>query len=86
MTNGGGISKEFVGIILLPIAGNVEEIVIAGTVSMKDKLNHSLGVLIGSSIVSIYISVPGCEGLIKLTANCTIRHSVSTWNPCFFRL
>jgi calcium/proton exchanger cax len=53
MTDGGGISKEFVGIILLPIAGNAAEHVTAVTVSVKDKLSLSLGVAVGSSIVSV---------------------------------
>jgi Ca2+:H+ antiporter len=49
----GGISKEFVGLILLPIVGNAAEHVTAVTVSVKDKLNLSLGVAVGSSIVSL---------------------------------
>jgi calcium/proton exchanger cax len=52
MTATHGISKEFVGIILLPIAGNAAEHVTAVTVSVKDKLTLSLGVAVGSSIVS----------------------------------
>lgn len=52
MTNSGGISKEFVGVILLPIVGNAAEHATAVTVSVKDKLNLSLGVAVGSSIVS----------------------------------
>ncbi|KAG6864379.1 hypothetical protein C0991_010030 [Blastosporella zonata] len=50
MTDAGGISKEFVGIILLPIVGNAAEHVTAVTVSVKDKLTLSLGVAVGSSI------------------------------------
>ena len=52
MTNNSAISKEFVGVILLPIVGNAAEHVTAVTVSVKDKLNLSLGVAVGSSIVS----------------------------------
>ncbi|KAG5650088.1 hypothetical protein H0H81_000833 [Sphagnurus paluster] len=51
LTEGGHISKEFVGIILLPIVGNAAEHVTAVTVSVKDKLTLSLGVAVGSSIV-----------------------------------
>lgn len=54
MTSGGGITKEFVGVILLPIAGNAAEHVTAVTVSVKDKLTLSIGVAVGSSIVSIF--------------------------------
>ncbi len=68
VTETGHISKEFVGIILLPIVGNAagmlayrfcthfliphKEHATAVTVSVKDKLNLSLGVAVGSSIVS----------------------------------
>ncbi len=52
MTSNSAISKEFVGVILLPIVGNAAEHVTAVTVSVKDKLNLSLGVAVGSSIVS----------------------------------
>ena len=56
MTETGGISKEFVGIILLPIAGNAAEHVTAVTVSVKDKLTLSLGVAVGSSIVRFLLN------------------------------
>ena len=49
---GGAISKEFIGLILLPIVGNAAEHATAVTVSVKDKLTLSLGVAVGSSIVS----------------------------------
>ena len=52
LASGGGISKEFIGLILLPIVGNAAEHVTAVTVSVKDKLTLSLGVAVGSSIVS----------------------------------
>ena len=51
LTASGAISKEFVGVILLPIVGNAAEHVTAVTVSVKDKLTLSLGVAVGSSIV-----------------------------------
>ena len=47
-----GMSKEFIGLILLPIVGNAAEHATAVTVSWKDKMTLSLGVAIGSSIVS----------------------------------
>ena len=52
LASGGGISKEFIGLILLPIVGNAAEHATAVTVSVKDKLTLSLGVAVGSSIVS----------------------------------
>ena len=53
LTASGAISKEFVGVILLPIVGNAAEHVTAVTVSVKDKLTLSLGVAVGSSIVRL---------------------------------
>lgn len=52
LASGSGISKEFIGLILLPIVGNAAEHTTAVTVSVKDKLTLSLGVAVGSSIVS----------------------------------
>lgn len=52
LTASGNISKEFVGIILLPIVGNAAEHVTAVTASAKDKITLSLNVAAGSSIVS----------------------------------
>ncbi|KAG6880129.1 hypothetical protein C0992_005836 [Termitomyces sp. T32_za158] len=56
MTRTGGINKEFVGIILLPIVGNAAEHATAVTVSVKDKLTLSIGVAVGSSIVRRVLS------------------------------
>ena len=53
VTESGRISKEWVGLILLPIVGNAAEHVTAVTVAYKDKLNLSIGVAVGSSIVSL---------------------------------
>jgi len=58
MTDKGGISKEFVGLILLPIVGNAAEHVTAVTVSVKDKLTLSLGVAVGSSIQIALFVIP----------------------------
>jgi Ca2+:H+ antiporter len=52
LASGGSISKEFIGLILLPIVGNAAEHVTAVAGSVKDKLTLSLGVAVGSSIVS----------------------------------
>ncbi|KAJ7274457.1 calcium/proton exchanger [Mycena haematopus] len=58
LTQSGGISKEFVGIILLPIVGNAAEHVTAVSVSVKDKLTLSLGVAVGSSIQIALFVIP----------------------------
>ncbi|KAH7906844.1 Calcium/proton exchanger [Hygrophoropsis aurantiaca] len=54
----GKISKEFIGVILLPIVGNAAEHVTAVTVSVKDKLTLSLGVAVGSSIQIALFVIP----------------------------
>ncbi|KAJ7104214.1 Sodium/calcium exchanger protein-domain-containing protein [Mycena belliarum] len=58
LTEGGAISKEFVGVILLPIVGNAAEHVTAVSVSVKDKLTLSLGVAVGSSIQIALFVIP----------------------------
>ncbi|CAL1716537.1 unnamed protein product [Somion occarium] len=58
LTASGHISKEFVGVILLPIVGNAAEHVTAVTVSVKDKLTLSLGVAVGSSIQIALFVIP----------------------------
>lgn len=46
----GNISREFVALILLPLVGNAAEHVSAVTVSVKDKLDLSISIAVGSSI------------------------------------
>ncbi|KAJ8592050.1 calcium/proton exchanger [Rhizopogon salebrosus TDB-379] len=58
LTESGKISKEFVGVILLPIVGNAAEHVTAVSVSVKDKLTLSLGVAVGSSIQIALFVIP----------------------------
>ncbi|KAG7089757.1 hypothetical protein E1B28_011411 [Marasmius oreades] len=58
LTEGSPITKEFVGVILLPIVGNAAEHVTAVTVSVKDKLTLSLGVAVGSSIQIALFVIP----------------------------
>lgn len=78
VTETSGLSKEWVGLILLPIVGNAAEHVTAVTVSVKDKLTLSIGVAVGSSIVSVMICILSGH-LIPLSslANCAVRHPVS---------
>lgn len=53
-----GLSTTFVGLILLPIVGNAAEHVTAVSVSVKDKLNLSIGVAVGSSIQIALFVIP----------------------------
>jgi len=58
LTASGHISEEWVGLILLPIVGNAAEHVTAVTVSVKDKLDLSIGVAVGSSIQIALFVIP----------------------------
>ena len=44
------ISKQFIGLILIPIVGNAAEHVTAVVVALRDKMDLAMGVAIGSSI------------------------------------
>merc|ERR1719375_2209081 len=52
------ISKEFIGIILLPILGNAAEHYTAITVAMRNKMDLSLGVAAGSSCQMALLVTP----------------------------
>jgi len=54
----GGISKEFVGLIMLPIVGNAAEHVTAVTVACKDKMDLAIGVAVGSSMQIALLVIP----------------------------
>lgn len=50
------LSREWVGLILLPIVGNAAEHFTAVSVSVKDKLDLSISVAVGSSIqISLFV-------------------------------
>nr|CAG8464485.1 14113_t:CDS:2 [Entrophospora candida]CAG8484962.1 6675_t:CDS:2 [Entrophospora candida] len=52
-----GLSKTFVGLILLPIVGNAAEHVTAVTVAMKNKMSLAIGVAVGSSMqIALFIT------------------------------
>lgn len=78
ITSTGAISKEFVGIILLPIVGNAAEHLTAVSVSVKDKLTLSIGVAVGSSIVSPHFPLPSNKESTNQfkPANRTLRHPI----------
>jgi Ca2+:H+ antiporter len=51
-----GISRTFVGLIILPIVGNAVEHITAVTVAMKDKMDLAMGVAVGSSTqISLFV-------------------------------
>lgn len=58
VTTQGGISKEFLGLILLPIVGNAAEHATAVTVAIKDKMDLAIGVAVGSSMQVALFLIP----------------------------
>lgn len=58
VTTQGNISKEFLGLILLPIVGNAAEHATAVTVAMKDKMDLAIGVAVGSSMQVALFLIP----------------------------
>ncbi|KAH0054026.1 Calcium/proton exchanger, partial [Aureobasidium melanogenum] len=54
----GGISEEFVGLILVPIVGNAAEHATAVTVAIKDKMDLAIGVAVGSSMQIALLVLP----------------------------
>lgn len=50
VTESTGLSQAFLGIIVLPIAGNACEHLTAVMVAMKNKMDLAIGVALGSSI------------------------------------
>ena len=65
VSESGRIKKEWVGLILIPIVGNAAEHATAVTVSLKNKITLSIGVAVGSSIVSSLPSEAGPLSLVK---------------------
>ncbi|MEW5317918.1 MAG: hypothetical protein WDW38_009178 [Sanguina aurantia] len=53
-----GVSQAFLGMIILPIAGNACEHITAVVVAMKNKMDLSLGVAVGSSIQIALFAIP----------------------------
>jgi Ca2+:H+ antiporter len=58
ITQTGGVSETFVGLILLPIVGNAAEHATAVTVACKDKMDLSIGVAVGSSMQIALLVLP----------------------------
>ncbi|KAK8932141.1 Vacuolar calcium ion transporter [Metarhizium anisopliae] len=58
ITKSGGLTQEFVGLILLPIVGNAAEHATAVTVAIKDKMDLAIGVAVGSSMQVALFLIP----------------------------
>lgn len=52
-----GLSKTFIGLIMIPIVGNAAEHATAIVVAMKDKMDLAIGVAVGSSLqIAIFVT------------------------------
>jgi Ca2+:H+ antiporter len=58
LTATGKVSTTFVGLILLPIVGNAAEHATAVTVAIKDKMDLTIGVAVGSSMQIALLVLP----------------------------
>jgi len=65
-----GVSKTFIGLIILPIVGNAVEHITAISVAMKDKMDLAMGVAIGSCVQIALFVIP----LIVLTGWATDKN------------
>ncbi|ROW01292.1 hypothetical protein VMCG_05839 [Cytospora schulzeri] len=54
----GAVSKNFIGLILIPIVGNAAEHVTACVVAIKDKMDLAMGVAVGSSVQIALLVTP----------------------------
>lgn len=61
VSKGYGISQSFLGLIVLPIAGNACEHITAVFVAAKDKMDLAIGVALGSSIQVRYSITSSCH-------------------------
>jgi Ca2+/H+ antiporter len=51
------LSEPFIGLIILPIAGNVAELITSMTVATKNKMDLAIGVSVGSSIqIALFVT------------------------------
>lgn len=72
ITKSGGVSKTFVGLILLPIVGNAAEHATSVAVAIKDKMDLAIGVAVGSSMQIALLVLPLVDvlGWITKKADC----------------
>lgn len=77
-----GMSKTFIGLVLIPIVGNAAEHVTAVVVSYKNKMDLAIGVAIGSSLqialfVTPFLVILGWIMGIEMTLHFHIFETVS---------
>jgi len=77
-----GMSKTFIGLVLIPIVGNAAEHVTAVVVAYKDKMDLAIGVAIGSSLqialfVTPFLVVLGWVMNIEMTLHFQLFETVA---------
>ena len=60
LTTAWGLTETFVGVILLPLVGNAAEHLTAVTVAMKNKMDLSIAIGLGSSMQIALFVTPFC--------------------------
>lgn len=60
LTKAWNLTETFVGVILLPLVGNAAEHLTAVTVAMKNKMDLSIGIGLGSSMQIALFVTPFC--------------------------
>lgn len=60
LTHAWNLTETFVGVILLPLVGNAAEHLTAVTVAMKNKMDLSIGIGLGSSMQIALFVTPFC--------------------------
>ncbi|KAI0926131.1 hypothetical protein AcV5_008669 [Taiwanofungus camphoratus] len=64
------LSKEWIGLILLPIVSSIAECVTAVSVSVQDQLTLSISVAVGSTIVSAFFPFLACTNSAHPSVKC----------------
>ena len=76
MSEKSGLSEAFLGLIILPIAGNACEHITAVLVAYKNKMDLAIGVALGSSIQIAIFVLPVLVLIGYATLGCKLHMSV----------
>ena len=71
-----GVGRLFLGLIVLPIAGNAAEHITAVFVAAKDKMDLAIAVALGSSIQARHCSVRNMRGYLGFPHNAELATHV----------
>lgn len=77
-----GLGQAFLGLIVLPIAGNACEHITAVFVAVKDKMDLAIGVALGSSIQVCYTWNAQMHSFSTTQQNALQQFTCSKWSCC----